>query len=70
LNTREIQLITGSRDATREAFKRIDSGWGTMDGNDKSRNQSTYLSETTHTILNRILNYYYDLFVSLKKMKE
>ena len=66
--------ITGSRDATREAFQKglIQDGeqWMEMI---KSRNQSThtYNESTAHDIRDRILNYYYDLFVSFKdKMKE
>lgn len=66
--------ITGSRDATREAFQKglIQDGaqWMEMI---KSRNQSThtYNESTANEIRDRILNYYYDLFVSFKeKMKE
>lgn len=66
--------ITGSRDATREAFQKglIQDGaqWMEMI---KSRNQSThtYNESTAHDIRDRILNHYYDLFVSFKdKMKE
>jgi len=66
--------ITGSRDATREAFQKglIEDGaqWMEMI---KSRNQSThtYNESTANDIRDRILNYYYDLFVSFKeKMKE
>jgi len=66
--------ITGSRDATREAFQKglIQDGaqWMEMI---KSRNQSThtYNESTAHDIRDRILNQYYDLFVSFKdKMKE
>lgn len=65
--------ITGSRDATREAFQNglIQDGaqWMEMI---KSRNQSThtYNESTANEIRDRILNYYYDLFVSFKeKMK-
>lgn len=66
--------ISGSRDATREAFQKglIQDGaqWMEMI---KSRNQSThtYNESTANDIRDRILNYYYDLFVSFKeKMKE
>lgn len=66
--------ITGSRDATREAFQKglIQDGaqWMEMI---KSRNQSThtYNESTANDIRDRILNYYYDLFVSFnEKMKE
>ncbi|MFE3869301.1 nucleotidyltransferase substrate binding protein [Flavobacterium sp. LS2P90] len=66
--------ITGSRDATREAFQKglIQDGaqWMEMI---KSRNQSThtYNESIANEIRDRILNYYYDLFVSFKeKMKE
>ncbi|RTZ07215.1 nucleotidyltransferase [Flavobacterium sp. GSP27] len=66
--------ITGSRDATREAFQKglIQDGaqWMEMI---KSRNQSThtYNVSTANDIRDRILNQYYDLFVSFKeKMKE
>jgi hypothetical protein len=49
----EILLSTGSRE-TREASL-IDSGWGTMDGNDKSRtNLHTYNESTAHDIRDRI----------------
>jgi len=65
--------ISGSRDATREAFQNglIEDGsqWMEMI---KSRNQSshTYNESTAKDIRDRILNYYYDLFVALKeKMK-
>ena len=65
--------INGSRDATREAFQKglIQDGaqWMEMI---KSRNQSThtYNESTANEIRDRILNYYYDLFVSFKdKMK-
>lgn len=65
--------ISGSRDATREAFQKglIQDGaqWMEMI---KSRNQSThtYNESTANDIRDRILNYYYDLFVSFKeKMK-
>jgi len=67
-------LITGSRDATREAFQKglIQDGaqWMEMI---KSRSQSTHThnESTAHDIRDRILNQYYDLFVSFKdKMKE
>ncbi|SEG17400.1 nucleotidyltransferase substrate binding protein [Flavobacterium urumqiense] len=66
--------ITGSRDAMREAFQKglIQDGaqWMEMI---KSRNQSThtYNESTANENRDRILNYYYDLFVSFKeKMKE
>lgn len=65
--------LTGSRDATREAFQKglIQDGaqWMEMI---KSRNQSThtYNESTANDIRDRILNHYYDLFVSFKdKMK-
>ena len=65
--------ISGSRDATREAFQKglIEEGaqWMEMI---KSRNQSThtYNESTANDIRDKILNYYYDLFVSFKeKMK-
>lgn len=66
--------ITGSRDATREAFQKglIQDGTQWMEMI-KSRNQSThtYNESTANDIRDRILNYYYDLFVSFKeKMKE
>lgn len=65
--------ITGSRDATREAFQKglIQDGaqWMEMI---KSRNQSThtYNESTANEIRDRILNYYYDLFVSFKDKME
>jgi hypothetical protein len=41
LNTREF--LWGLEMLQEKLFKRIDSGWGTMDGNDKSRDQSHIL---------------------------
>lgn len=65
--------ISGSRDGKREAFQKglIEDGaqWMEMI---KSRKQSphTYNESTAIDIRERILNYYYDLFVSFKeKMK-
>jgi nucleotidyltransferase substrate binding protein (TIGR01987 family) len=65
--------ITGSRDATREAFQRNlivnGSQWMEMI---KSRNQSshTYNETTAHEIKEQVFNFYYDLFVEFKnKMK-
>jgi nucleotidyltransferase substrate binding protein (TIGR01987 family) len=61
--------ITGSRDATREAFQRnlIANGsqWMEMI---KSRNQSshTYNEATAHEIREQVFNFYYDLFVEFK----
>jgi hypothetical protein len=51
------------------SLSKVDSGWGTMDGNDKSRNQSThtYNESTAHDIRDRILNYYYDFLCLLKR---
>jgi len=64
--------ITGSRDATREAFQKglIENGeeWMEMI---KSRNQSshTYNQETAQEIVNKIQNSYYHLFeLFLEKM--
>jgi hypothetical protein len=49
-------LLSRGLEMLQEAFQRIDSGWGTMDGNDKSRNQSThtYNESTAHDIRDRI----------------
>jgi nucleotidyltransferase substrate binding protein (TIGR01987 family) len=61
--------ITGSRDATREAFQRnlIENGsqWMEMI---KSRNQSshTYNEITAHEIREQVFNFYYTLFVDFK----
>lgn len=61
--------ITGSRDATREAFQRnlIENGsqWMEMI---KSRNQSshTYNEVTAHEIREQVFNFYYTLFVDFK----
>jgi nucleotidyltransferase substrate binding protein (TIGR01987 family) len=61
--------ITGSRDATREAFQRNlivnGSQWMEMI---KSRNQSshTYNETTAHEIKEQVFNFYYDLFVEFK----
>jgi len=65
--------ITGSRDATREAFNKglISDGEGWMEMI-KSRNQSshTYNEEVADEIMNKILEVYFPLFVVLKnKMK-
>lgn len=66
--------ITGSRDATREAFQKgLIQDWAQWMEMIKSRNQSThtYNQSTANEIRDRILNYYYELFVSFKeKMKE
>ena len=62
--------ITGSRDATREAFQRglIEDGetWMEMI---KSRNQSshTYNEDIARDIREKITNYYFDLFISFHK---
>jgi nucleotidyltransferase substrate binding protein (TIGR01987 family) len=68
----ENSSITGSRDATREAFQKglIENGeeWMEMI---KSRNQSshTYNQETAQEIINKIQNSYYHLFeLFLEKM--
>lgn len=66
--------ITGSRDATREAFKRnlISDGEGWMEMI-VSRNQSshTYNEETAAEIVNRVLTLYYGLFQEFStKMQE
>lgn len=61
--------ITGSRDATREAFQRNlivnGSQWMEMI---KSRNQSshTYNETTAHEIREQVFNFYFDLFVEFK----
>ena len=65
--------ITGSRDATREAFQKnlIDNGDQWM-GMIKSRNQSThtYNEETALAINNLIFNSYFELFIEFQnKMK-
>lgn len=61
--------ITGSRDATREAFNKglIDDGEGWMEMI-KSRNQSphTYNEDTAKEIVRNITERYYDLFVAFK----
>ncbi len=61
--------ITGSRDATREAFNRglIEDGEGWMEMI-KSRNQSThtYNEDTAKKVVQNIVNRYYDLFVAFK----
>ena len=61
--------ITGSRDATREAFNKglIKDGEGWMDMI-KSRNQSshTYNEEVAAEIMNKIIHHYYTLFADLK----
>ncbi len=61
--------ITGSRDATREAFNKglIKDGEGWMDMI-KSRNQSshTYNEEVADEIMNKIIKQYYVLFADFK----
>lgn len=66
-------LITGSRDATREAFNKslIEDGEGWMEMI-KSRNQSshTYNEEVAEEIIEKIIHQYNDLFSDLYiKMK-
>ena len=57
--------ITGSRDATREAFNKglVENGEGWMDML-QSRNKSShaYSQETADAIADKIINEYYDLF--------
>lgn len=61
--------ITGSRDATREAFNKglIGDGEGWMEMI-KSRNKSshTYNEETTKEIVKNVVEWYYDLFLKFK----
>ena len=61
--------ITGSRDATREAFNKglIDDGDGWMEMI-KSRNKSshTYNEETAKEIAKNVVELYYGLFLNLK----
>jgi len=61
--------ITGSRDATREAFSKglIDDGDGWMEMI-KSRNKSshTYNEETAKEIAKNVVEWYYGLFLNLK----
>jgi nucleotidyltransferase substrate binding protein (TIGR01987 family) len=61
--------ITGSRDATREAFNKglIDDGDGWMEMI-KSRNKSshTYNEETAKEIAKNVVEWYYGLFLNLK----
>ncbi len=61
--------ITGSRDATREAFQKnlIENGDHWM-GMIKSRNQSThtYNESIAHEIKNQILNSYFELFIEFQ----
>lgn len=61
--------ITGSRDATREAFKRglIEDGEGWMEMI-VSRNKSshTYNEDTATEIADKILSCYFDLFVTFE----
>lgn len=61
--------ITGSRDATREAFNKglIDDGDGWMEMI-KSRNKSshTYNEETAKEIVKNVVEWYYGLFLKLK----
>jgi nucleotidyltransferase substrate binding protein (TIGR01987 family) len=61
--------ITGSRDATREAFNKglVENGEGWMDML-QSRNKSshTYSQETADAIAEKIIHEYYDLFNMFK----
>ena len=61
--------ITGSRDATREAFNKglIDDGKGWMEMI-KSRNKSshTYNEEIAKEIVKKVVEWYYSLFLSFK----
>lgn len=63
-------LITGSRDATREAFNKglIFDGEGWMEMI-KSRNLSshTYNEEVANEIIHKIVNLYHPLFIDFKK---
>ena len=67
------QSVRGSRDATREGFSMglIEDGdvWMEMI---RSRNQTshTYDEETADEIFNKIINYYFDAFVSFKEKME
>lgn len=67
------QSVRGSRDATREGFSMglIEDGdvWMEMI---RSRNQTshTYDEETADEIYNKIINYYFDAFVSFKEKME
>ncbi|MCB0735865.1 MAG: nucleotidyltransferase substrate binding protein [Bacteroidetes bacterium] len=62
--------ITGSRDATREAFNKglIEDGEGWMEMI-KSRNMSshTYNEDTAKEVVRNITEWYYDLFVAFKE---
>jgi len=62
--------ITGSRDATREAFNKglIDDGEGWMEMI-KSRNKSshTYNEEIAKEIVKNVVEKYYDLFLKFKE---
>jgi nucleotidyltransferase substrate binding protein (TIGR01987 family) len=66
-------LITGSRDAVREAFavQLIADGQGWMDMI-KSRNQSshTYNPETADAVVKDVVERYFDLFESFAKHME
>lgn len=65
--------ITGSRDATRDAFEKglITDGDGWMEMI-KSRNQSshTYNEEIAEEIIENILSRYYQLFIAFKEKME
>jgi hypothetical protein len=61
-------LLSRSRDATREAFQKlIQDGAQWMEMIKVVESTHTYNESTAHDIRDRILNYYYDLFVSLKR---
>jgi nucleotidyltransferase substrate binding protein (TIGR01987 family) len=66
-------LITGSRDATREAYNKglIIDGEGWMDMI-KSRNQTshTYNEETAEEIIGKIADHYYLLFIDFQTKME
>jgi nucleotidyltransferase substrate binding protein (TIGR01987 family) len=61
--------ITGSRDATREAFKRglIQNGDGWMDMiTSRNRSSHTYNEETASEIADKVLSLYFGLFNELE----
>lgn len=65
--------ISGSRDATREAFKMgiISDAEGWMDMI-KSRNETshTYNEETANSIIGKIINHYHSLFIDFNQHME
>jgi len=65
--------ITGSRDATREAFKinLVTNGEGWMDMiSSRNKTSHTYNEDTMHEIFDKIIHSYYPLFEAFQRKME